>query len=303
VSDHLINANKEGFMLSQSQLEEYDEIGAIVIPNVLSAEELKAIREVTDKIVAGAAGKTQHDDVYDLDETHSPDAPRVRRIKMPHRVHAEYNRYWRHPKVIAALQDLWGPNIRSDVSKLNLKLAGYGAPVEWHQDWVFYPHTNDDLAEVGVLIDDMTLDNGPMLIIPGSHKGPLFDHHFDGRFCGAMDPVDSGCDYSKAIPLVGTAGSITIHHARIVHGSGYNRSDADRRFMLMQFRSGDAWPLSWCQLDGAKSIEEFNSMIVAGEPTITPRVTNVPVRIPWPRQEKTGSIYENQSVLREKYFR
>ena len=46
------------------------------------------------------------------------------------------------------LQKLWGPAIRFDVSKLNLKSAGYGAPVEWHQDWAFYPQTNDDvLAE------------------------------------------------------------------------------------------------------------------------------------------------------------
>ena len=92
------------------------------------------------------------------------------------------------------LQDLWGPDIRFDTAKLNLKSAGFGAAVEWHQDWAFYPHTNDDLAAVGVMIDDMELENGPLLIIPGSHNGPVVhDHHAtDGRFCGAMDPGKRG---------------------------------------------------------------------------------------------------------------
>ena len=62
-----------------------------------------------------------------------------------------------------------------------MKCAGFGAPVEWHQDWAFYPHTNDNLAAVGVMFDDMAMENGPLMIIPGSHKGPTFDHHADGH--------------------------------------------------------------------------------------------------------------------------
>ena len=86
----------------------------------------------------------------------------------------------RHPNILEVLKRLWGPSIRFDVSKLNLKAAGYGAPVEWHQDWAFYPHTNDDLAAVGIMIDDVDEENGPLLVIPGSHQGPIFDHHADG---------------------------------------------------------------------------------------------------------------------------
>jgi hypothetical protein len=51
------------------------------------------------------------------------------------------------------LKDLWG-TVRFDTGKLNMKSAGYGAPVEWHQDCAFYPHTNDDLAAVGIMLDD-----------------------------------------------------------------------------------------------------------------------------------------------------
>ena len=66
----------------------------------------------------------------------------------------------RHPNIVAVLQDLWGPDIRFDTTKLNLKAAGFGSPVEWHQDWAFYPHTNDDLAAVGVMLDDWHMENG-----------------------------------------------------------------------------------------------------------------------------------------------
>ena len=87
----------------------------------------------------------------------------------------------------AVLQKLWGPNVRFDISKLNLKAAGFGSPVEWHQDWGFYPHTNDDLAAVGIMVDDFTSDNGSMLVIPGSHKGRIYDHHAKWHFVGEID--------------------------------------------------------------------------------------------------------------------
>ena len=79
-----------------------------------------------------------------------------------------------------------------------MKSAGYGAAIEWHQDWAFYPHTNDDLAAVGVMFDDMEIENGPLMIIPGSHRGPIFDHHADGVFCGAMDPDNHDVDLASA---------------------------------------------------------------------------------------------------------
>ena len=43
---------------------------------------------------------------------------------------------------------LIGPGVRYNGHKLNMKSGEYGSPVEWHQDWAFYPHTNDDLLAV-----------------------------------------------------------------------------------------------------------------------------------------------------------
>ncbi len=284
-------------MLTRSQIEQYNEIGAIVVTDVLSEAEIQRLRAVTDEFVERARGLTTHNDIYDLEDSHTPDHPRVRRIKATHLQHAEYARLMRHPKIIGVLRDLWGPDIRFDTAKLNMKCAGFGAPVEWHQDWAFYPHTNDNLAAVGVMFDDMAMANGPLMIVPGSHRGPTFDHHADGIFCGAMDPTNHDVDYASAIPLTGRAGSITVHHVRAVHGSAPNVSERDRRLLLFQYRAADAWPL----LGFPPGIEAFKALMVAGEHR-EPRLAPAPVRLPLPPAAKQGSLYENQKGMRNRYF-
>jgi ectoine hydroxylase-related dioxygenase (phytanoyl-CoA dioxygenase family) len=285
-------------LLTDAQHAAYRNDGFIVVPNVFSQAEIAELRATTDDFVRASARIAANDEVYDLEDTHSAAEPRVRRIKAPHAHHDIYQRASRQPAVVAILAELWG-SVRFDTGKLNMKSAGYGAPIEWHQDWAFYPHTNDDLAAVGIMIDDFTMENGPMMVIPGSHLGPIHDHHGpDGRFCGAMDPADPAIDYAKAMPCLGKAGSITIHHVRAVHGSATNFSGAERRFLLYQYRAADAWPL----LGLKEGIDKFNDQLLVGEPSLAPRLTPVPVRMPLPPAEYQGSIYENQRATGRRFF-
>ncbi len=284
-------------MLTQAQIDEYNETGAVVVPDVLTAAEIRVLSDVTDGFVQRARGLTGHTDIYDLEDSHRAADPRVRRIKAPHLHDPAYAALARHPKIIAVLQALWGPDIRFDTAKLNMKSAGFGAPVEWHQDWAFYPHTNDSLAAVGVMFDDMAMENGPLMIVPGSHRGPVFDHHADGVFCGAMDPSNRDVDYGSAVPLLGRAGSITVHHVRAVHGSAPNLSKRDRRLLLFQFRAADAWPI----LGFPGGIEAFDALMVAGE-SRQPRLAPAPVRLPLPPARLQGSLYENQKGMKSRFF-
>ena len=286
-------------MISDKDVETYRKRGYIVVPNVLSDEEVADLRRVTEEFVEGSRTVATHTDVYDLEPGHTPEQPKVRRIKTPHLHHPVYEKMVRHPKIVAVLQKLWGPNVRFDLSKLNLKSAGFGSPVEWHQDWAFYPHTNDDLAAVGIMIDDFTPENGSMQVIPGSHKGPIYDHHAKGHFVGGIDPSKSNIDFSKAVMCTGKAGSITVHHARILHASSANVSGAPRRFLLHQYRAADAWPLIHPPADWNK----WESLLVSGEETLEPRMEHVPVRLPFPPAPNQGSIYENQRDLETKFFK
>ena len=87
------------------------------------------------------------------------------------------------------VEQLLGPGIRFQNTKLNMKSPGFGSPVEWHQDWAFYPHTNDDVLAAGLAIDDMMLANGCLMVIPGSHREAVLNHHQDGVFVGAVPPA------------------------------------------------------------------------------------------------------------------
>ena len=286
-------------MLTKTQIDQYHETGAIVVSDILSTDEVLRLRRVTDEFVERARGVTAHNEIYDLEDSHTPDNPRVRRIKTAHQHHPEYARLVRHPKILAVLQDLWGPDIRFDTAKLNLKCAGFGAAVEWHQDWAFYPHTNDDILAIGVMLDDVEMDNGPLLVMPGTHRvNKVWDHHLDGRFVGAIDPTrTTDLDYSKAVACTGKAGSCSFHHVRLVHGSAQNTSERPRQLLLYECTAADAWPLV-----NFKDLDELNSRMLCGEPTLEPRLEKVPVRMPLPPALAQGSIYENQTLLRNRFF-
>lgn len=289
-------------MIDEAVVERYREQGFVVVENVLNAQEVAELRRVTDELVEKSRFVREHNDIYDLEPTHSPQEPRVRRIKVPHLQHVFYDKVMRHPNILAVLQKLVSPAVRFDTAKLNMKSAGYGAAVEWHQDWAFYPHTNDDLCAVGVMMDDCEMENGPLLCVPGSHKGPVHDHHSDGVFCGAMDPTKVDVDFSKAAACTGKAGSISVHHVRTIHGSAVNTSSKPRRLLLFQYRAADAWPLvaTGQPADWAK----WNSLMLCGEnDPVEPRVTAVPVRLPLPPARNQGSIYENQRGLQNAYFK
>lgn len=284
-------------MLTAEQVDFYNEHGYLMVPDALTAREVAELRANVDDIVAGAAKVTSHTDIYDLEDGHTPAAPKVRRIKAPHKHFDYFNRLVRHPGITATLAALIGPNIRLHGAKLNMKSAGYGAAVEWHQDWAFYPHTNDDVLATGILLDDCDIENGPMLMIPGSHRGKLYDHHADGAFCGAITGELNQIAFDKAVPLVGKAGSMSIHHARTLHGSAQNTSRKPRRLLLFEFTAADAWPLM-----GVPDFAEFNSRVVLGSPTVEPRVRPAPVRMPLPPAKAQGSIYENQRGAKVRYF-
>ncbi|MEZ5727150.1 MAG: phytanoyl-CoA dioxygenase family protein [Burkholderiaceae bacterium] len=280
--------------ISPEQIAQYQRDGFLVIEGLLPEPTRLAMKRAVDDWVAGSRQVSAHDDVYDLEPGHRADAPRVRRIKKPHRLHPAFDAFMRAPAVLEVLQALLGPSgVRLHGSKLNLKAAGFGAAVEWHQDWAFYPHTNDDVLAMGVMLDDVSAENGPMQVLPGSHRGPLHDHHHpDGYFCGAFDPHHVGLDVSGAVPLIAPAGSCSFHHARLVHGSAQNRSPSPRNFLLYEFSAADAFPLR-----SVIDWDEYNSRLLCGDASPSPRMADCPVRLPFPPAPRQGSICESQSMM------
>lgn len=285
-------------MLSDAQLVAYRRDGFVVIENVLMEAELRNARSVLAELVENARGLTGPTDVYDLEPDHTPEAPLLRRIKFPHRHNDFFGKLGRSPRMVAILRQLLGPSFRIFGSKINFKLPHIGSPVGWHQDWAFYPHTNEDFAIAGVMLDDCGLENSPLLFIPGSHRGEIHDHHMNGLFLGAIDPQNANIDFKTAVPALGKAGSVSFHHVRTVHGSARNKSELSRALLLYEYAAADAWPL-----DGIRDWDAYVASFVEGKATVSPRMVELPVRLPWPQEVSSiRTIYEVQSAAKSHYF-
>jgi ectoine hydroxylase-related dioxygenase (phytanoyl-CoA dioxygenase family) len=209
--------------------------------------------------------------------------------------HPFYRRLLSLPRVQGALVDLLGPSLRLLGGKVNIKAPRHGTAVEWHQDWAYYPHTNDDLLAIGLPLDDMGPDNAPLLVLPGSHKGPIWDHTSGGIFCGGIDCKATGLDVSGAVAVTARAGDMTVHHVRTIHGSDMNRSDKPRRVLFHEIGAGDAWPLAY---PGAADWDRMKADMVVGEPSLTPRMAAVPVRMPLPEAPAhADTLYAKQDYM------
>ena len=285
-------------MLTREQIEFYQTNGYLAVEQVFTAAEVDNLRRVTDEFVEKSRQIAQSDAVFDLEPGHRAAAPQLRRLKSPVILHEVYKRALYHDALLDIVEQLIGPGLRYNGDKLNMKSGEFGSPVEWHQDWAFYPHTNDDLLAVGVCIDDMTVENGCLMVIPQSHKGKIYDHHLDGRFAGAVTEPDF--DDGEAVRIEVGAGGISIHHVRALHGSLPNTTPHPRRLLLLQYCAVDAYPLVG---KGVGNWADFGETFLRGEPGPNIRASDAPIRMPQPPALKGGSIYENQTVLEHSTFK
>ena len=279
-------------MLSEEQIQFYGQNGYLVLPGYL-ADIVEEARAEIDRLCAPAREMDASDDRLDLEDSHTRADPRVRRVKRPDLQSEFFKRLLHSDRILDVARDLIGPNLRLHTTKLNMKRAEYGAPVQWHQDFAFYPHTNADVLAIGIVFDDMSEENGPLQVIPGSHRGPILDHHVDGVFAGSCDVRQGGYTLADAVSMSGPAGTVSVHHGHVLHGSALNRSARDRRMLFYEMMAADAWPVQG-SMTRFSTLEDYDSRLLCGEPTIQPRCEPVSMRLPIPQPAEAGSIYEIQ---------
>jgi ectoine hydroxylase len=228
--------------LTEEQVGSYRRDGYVAMPRVMDAARLADLRAVTDEFVERSRVVSKSDAVFDLDPRHTAARPVLRRIKNPADNHPLYRWVAFESPIPDIVAELLGPDVKFHHSKLNLKGSHVGAPVEWHQDAAFYPHSNDDVLAVGLLLDDSTPENGALAVLPGSHRGPV-QSHYDaaGRFVGSMQAADvTRLDRGGHVLLALPAGSIHIHHYRLIHWSAPNTSASERRLLINAYSAADA---------------------------------------------------------------
>ena len=103
------------------------------------------------------------------------------------------------------------------------------------------------MLTIGVYLEDVDESMGPMGVIPGAHEGELFDlYDGDDNWAGAIGDSDLvRVPVEKAVYLKGPAGSVTVHHCRMIHGSRPNLNpERSRPLLLNAFSSADAFPVT-----------------------------------------------------------
>lgn len=163
----------------------------------------------------------------------------------------------KHPRIIDRIWPLIGEDIQFEHSKLASKSPASGnEEFHWHQDFVFFPHTNTDL--VAVMLDDATPENECMQIDRGSHRWRFVDHTLDGYFLEVCQEPERWSDPHYIANVEPRAGGISIHHCLALHGSDPILSGKRRRGLVLQYCADNAY-----QQD-ADTVFEDTGILVSG---------------------------------------
>ncbi|WP_119168787.1 phytanoyl-CoA dioxygenase family protein [Algihabitans albus] len=255
-------------LLTPDLTEAYRSQGFVTLPGGVAPETLAALRAQLDDWIEDSRG---HDENYgttengkarfDLEEGHTREAPRLRRVMNPCDISEAYEEAIRNAPFVDMLAELIGPDVKFHHCKLNVKLPGMATHVDFHSDHAFEPHTNSDQVTALLLLDDMNESNGCLRVIPGSHR-QFYDHFQNGRFVGAIDKDLAAELAPRSLPVVGKAGDVCLMHVMTLHGSGPNLGPSPRRLFIAEYTAADAWPLVKC-----KVLSRFTGEVVRGRPT------------------------------------
>lgn len=276
-----MNACESIHNLSPQQIQSYRDDGFLVLEDFLSPDEVNTLREAE-------ASPAIQSELEEMGIKHRT----VHLLELTVR-HPAFLELARDPRVIACIEPLLGPNIQLQHSKLATKAVSKGeGAFGWHQDIMYYPHTNTSLLSVFVYLDDATPENGCMSMVRGSHLlGPLNHLNADGVFAGACQETSYWENQSaKVVAIAPRAGSISIHHCLTLHGSPANVSGKPRRGIVYSYRADDAYQL-------ADAIFRDTGLVVAGTRRGVVRCESISWMLPRrPNKEKRdyGNAY-NQS--------
>jgi len=147
---------------------------------------------------------------------------------------------WAHDaRFVDPMRDLLGTDdVMLFTEKLNVKRGLVGGPIVLHQDYPYWVGVAEDAAQVGtaiVFLDDSTIENGCLEVVPGSHRdGETKRKMIEGFGANEMDK--NQYDESKLVALEVPAGSVVYFGSLLVHASAPNRTAGDRRALLYSYQ-------------------------------------------------------------------
>ncbi len=286
-------------MLSEEQLRQYREDGFVVVEGAASVWELTALNTELDGWIDesrshqenwGTTADGKH--VFDLEPGHSAEHPRLRRVTNPADFSDVYRSVLFEGRLVDAVGDLLGPDLKFHHCKVNIKLPSMETYVGWHQDHPFEPQTNDSMTVALVMLDDMTLENGALRVVPGSHR-THYSHYRDERFVGEIDRGLWDDFEARSVRLTGKAGDVVFMDSWMVHGSPANRSQSPRRLLICEYTAADAFPLTPSNIRS-----KYLGEVIRGRATRVARLRGGPIELPPLYKESSFFEVQGQKVAR-----
>jgi ectoine hydroxylase-related dioxygenase (phytanoyl-CoA dioxygenase family) len=242
-----------GAALDESQVATFAAEGWLSLQAVTSATELEWLRGVYDELFAARAGEAAGE-FFDL--AAAPGAsgrellPQIMepQTKVPE---LGQTRFAAAARLIAARLLGAGQDELSHFSHMILKPAGYGRETPWHQDEAYWdPGFDYDSVSVWMPLDDATAESGCMRFIPRSHRGPVRSHRHIDDDPQVRGLVTDDVDELQAVACPLSPGRACVHHSRMVHYAGPNRTDQPRRAYIHVFsvaprRRAEPYPRPW----------------------------------------------------------
>ena len=282
-------------MLTREQCDQFWRDGYVVANNAVSAAQLEQLQKcVHDWVEESRAHDAPFGEPtvdgrprFDMGAEHCAERPALRRINNPSEISAHYNDVMRDSAMVDMVADLIGPNVKYHHCKINLKLPGSHTVVGYHQDFSYTPHTNDDIVTALLMLDDVTEENGCLMIVPGSHRGPQYSLFNGSTFTGFLHPEQERKLKKGEVAAVGKAGDVCLMHTRLVHGSAPNASESRRGLFICVYTAADAFPLARNPMPST-----LEGTIVRGEATRVARLMQADIELP--EQPKMASFFAVQ---------
>jgi phytanoyl-CoA hydroxylase len=213
----------------------YAEQGYLVLENALSPQELEDLKTETRKLCRNEDGAIDGIAPAQQEMTDEEAMGRVLCVHFPHKLSATILATLAQPVMLELLKQLVGPNLKCMQSMLFVKAAGKPGQA-WHQDEDFIPTRDRSLIGAWLALDDATVKNGCLWVLPKSHQqGVLWPQrkHIDSRFDCTHESWNFPWEDSSSIPVEVKAGSIVFFNGYLLHRSLPNRSEKDFRRTLV----------------------------------------------------------------------
>jgi len=236
----------ETMFMTENQKKSWNESGYILIKNFVDDKFCDDMNKEVSKIIKSLVpedGTFSHAYAGDghiaiREMKPSPNAKKIEdEISKLFRIHSKgiFNDFINNENLCNILEDILGPNIDCFLSQFIFKNPGaWGQP--WHQDSSYFPFDREPQVAAWLATSEATLENGCLVVLPGSHKESLHEHLPDdreGSNYGYTEIKDH--DFSLEEPILLNRGDLLLFHSFLMHKSYDNKSDSRRTAMVYHF--------------------------------------------------------------------